>query len=47
MGEGSGLGLTIVQRIVKEYGGRVEIDSQEGEGTQCRIIFPGKVPSHA
>ncbi len=45
MGEGSGLGLTIVQRIVKKYRGRVEIDSQEGEGTQCRIIFPSEVPS--
>jgi len=46
MGEGSGLGLTIVQRIVKKYRGRVEIDSQEGEGTQCRIVFPSEVPSH-
>jgi signal transduction histidine kinase len=46
MGEGSGLGLTIVQRIVKKYRGRVEIDSQEGEGTQCRIIFPSKDLSH-
>jgi len=42
MGEGSGLGLTIVQRIVKKYGGRVELTSQEGEGTQCRIILPGE-----
>jgi signal transduction histidine kinase len=45
MGEGNGLGLTIVQRIVKKYGGQVKLDSQEGEGTKCRIILPSKVPS--
>lgn len=42
MGEGSGLGLTIVQRIVKKYGGQVELDSQEGQGTQCRITLPSE-----
>jgi len=31
MGEGSGLGLIIVQRIVKVYRGQVELASQEGE----------------
>jgi len=46
MGEGSGLGLTIVQRIVKKYGGRVELDSQVGRGTQCYIILPGNDHSH-
>jgi len=45
-GEGRGLGLTIVQRIVKKYGGRVELDSQEGQGTQCRIILPANDHSH-
>ncbi len=40
MGEGNGLGLTIVQRIVKKYGGQVELNSHEGQGTACRIIFP-------
>lgn len=45
-GEGSGLGLTIVQRIIKKYGGRVELNSQEGQGTQCCIILPGNNHSH-
>lgn len=45
-GEGSGLGLTIVQRIIKKYGGRVGLDSQEGQGTQCCIILPGNKHSH-
>ncbi|MGH7256613.1 MAG: sensor histidine kinase, partial [Nitrospirales bacterium] len=39
-GEGSGLGLTVAQRIVTKYGGRIQFDSQEGRGTLCRIIFP-------
>ena len=44
-GEGAGLGLTIVQRIVKKYGGRVELGSKEGQGTLCRIIFPSENPA--
>lgn len=45
-GEGSGLGLTIVQRIVKKYGGRVDLDSHEGQGTHCRIILPMNDKAH-
>ncbi len=47
MGEGSGLGLTIVQRIVKKYGGQVELESEEGQGTQCRIFLPREDHSKA
>ena len=39
-GEGAGLGLTIVQRIVRKYGGRVQLSSQLGQGTLCKIILP-------
>ncbi|MDT7042216.1 ATP-binding protein [Candidatus Nitronereus thalassa] len=45
-GEGSGLGLTIVQRIVQKYGGRVGLESVEGQGTQCSIILPGENQAH-
>ena len=34
---GSGFGLSIVDRIIKEHKGSVYISSREGEGTQVRI----------
>ncbi len=39
-GQGSGLGLTVANRIVTKYGGRIHIDSEEGKGTTCLITFP-------
>lgn len=38
--EGSGLGLMIVQRIVREQGGSVEIESDVSRGTTFRIKLP-------
>ena len=38
--KGSGLGLMIVQRIVRAHGGRIELDSQVGRGTTFRLWFP-------
>jgi len=38
--EGSGLGLMIVQRIVREHGGTIEIESDTGRGTTFRIKLP-------
>lgn len=40
---GTGLGLNICYQMVKENGGRIEIDTQVDEGTTFTIIFPAKV----
>jgi signal transduction histidine kinase len=37
---GSGLGLTIAERIVAAHGGRIEIDSAPGGGTRVTLLFP-------
>ena len=37
---GSGLGLMIVQRIMRDHGGQVGIESQEGVGTVVTLQFP-------
>ena len=37
---GSGLGLTIAERIVAAHGGRIEIDSTPGRGTRVTLLFP-------
>ena len=38
--KGSGLGLMIVQRIVRDHGGRIDLDSQVNRGTTFRIWLP-------
>ena len=37
---GSGLGLLIVRRIVREHGGELSMESHEGKGTTVRIFLP-------
>jgi len=41
--QGTGLGLFVTQRIVKEYGGTVDFESALGSGTTFRVRLP--VPS--
>ncbi|AWM34255.1 sensor histidine kinase [Hymenobacter nivis] len=38
---GSGVGLYLVQRLVHQAGGRVEVDSTVGQGTAFHLHFPG------
>jgi two-component system cell cycle sensor histidine kinase/response regulator CckA len=39
-GAGLGLGLRIVQQIVRTHGGRLQLDSQPGNGATIRIDLP-------
>jgi len=38
--EGSGLGLSIAVRIVEEHGGRLDLESKEGQGAEFSLILP-------
>jgi two-component system, sporulation sensor kinase E len=38
--KGTGLGLMIVQRIVRAHNGRIELDSRAGRGTMFRLWLP-------
>ncbi len=42
--KGTGLGLMIVSRIVREHGGHIEVDSRAGQGTTFRIRLPQHEP---
>lgn len=41
-GGAGGLGLSIVRRLLNSNGGALEMESQPGQGTTARVIFPGK-----
>ena len=41
--KGTGIGLSIVQRIIYEHGGLIEVDSQPGKGTTFIIKMPIKL----
>jgi signal transduction histidine kinase len=38
--DGTGLGLTMVYKIIKELSGNIDVNSAEGEGTEFVISFP-------
>lgn len=43
--KGTGLGLTISQRLVELLGGRISVESQFGEGSRFRVDLPKETPT--
>jgi PAS domain S-box-containing protein len=46
LGEGTGLGLNVVYRIVTKYEGTVEVESKEGIGSSFIVKFPIRRDNH-
>jgi len=39
-GQGTGLGLSVCHRIIKQHGGRILVDSKPGIGTKFTVVLP-------
>jgi signal transduction histidine kinase len=44
-GQGTGLGLTMVAHVVRNHGGRVELESAPGRGTCITLLWPASGPA--
>ena len=45
VGKGTGLGLAVVQRIVRSLGGNIEVRSERSRGTRFDVFLPAATPS--
>ena len=41
---GTGLGLTITHQIISSHGGKIDVRSDQGKGTQFAVTFPVAAP---
>lgn len=41
--EGTGIGLFMVKRITENAGGKIEVKSEEGKGTEFKVYFPAEM----
>jgi signal transduction histidine kinase len=46
-GRGTGLGLPVSQKILKEHGGDIRVASRVGEGSSFTLEFPASTPPPA
>jgi signal transduction histidine kinase len=44
-GDGTGLGLSLAQRIVEDHQGRIEVSSVVGRGSRFTVLLPFQVPT--
>ncbi|MFC1512884.1 sensor histidine kinase [Thermodesulfobacteriota bacterium] len=43
VGEGSGLGLAVTQELIAKHGGKIKVETEEGQGTRFLIRLPAKL----
>lgn len=39
-GNGRGIGMSVVKQVAEDHGGRVEVESSPGQGTEVKVYFP-------